>query len=307
VTSTELAPWGGTTTTADLGGPTRVVRFDGPPGAPRAVLVHGAGGSLLDWLPLVPELRDRFELHALDLPGSGLSPLAGRSPSIAAGSAFLGRFVRDVVGGGPVLLMGNSLGGIMCLEYAARFPERVSGVVLLDVTQPLGRGGDLRVAAALLASLFPLLPQRLLATLRARTDAERAVRDGLALAFGDADAVPEDLVRAMVEQRRRQGPELDAAFVSVARSIVGLLARPWAHRRLFRSIGVPVLMIHGEVDPIIPVRWARTSAAANPTWRFHALPGVGHMPQAEVPDVVAHLVLGWRSTGLASVGEQPRA
>jgi pimeloyl-ACP methyl ester carboxylesterase len=55
-------------------------------------------------------------------------------------------------------------------------------------------------------------------------------------------------------------------------------------------------MMHGEVDSIIPVRWARTSAAANPSWRFHPLPGIGHMPQAERPDLVAKLVLEWLDT-----------
>jgi pimeloyl-ACP methyl ester carboxylesterase len=280
----------------DLDGPTHVVRFDGPIDAPRAVLVHGAGGSVLDWLPLAPELTTRLDLYAVDLPGSGRSPLAGRSPSVSGAAAFLDRFVRDDVGE-PVLLLGNSLGGIVGLEYARARPSQVTGVVLLDATQPLGRGGDLRVAAALLATLVPRLPQRLLTALRARGEAEQQVRDNLRLAFGDADAVPDDLVAVMAEQRRGEGPEHDAAFVSVARSIVGLLARPRAHRRLFRDVEAPVLMMHGEADPIIPVRWARTSAAANPGWRFHALPGVGHMPQAERPDVVAKLLLEWLDAG----------
>jgi pimeloyl-ACP methyl ester carboxylesterase len=296
VTATELARWGGTSTMTDLDGPTHVVRFGGPVDAPRAVLVHGAGGSLLDWLPLAPELRQRFDVYALDLPGAGRSPLAGRSPSVAGGAAFLDRFVREVAGE-PVLLLGNSLGGIMALEYARTHPSQVTGVVLLDATQPLGRGGDPRVAAALLASLLPRVPQRVLSAQRAKVDPGTHARDNLAYAFGDADAVPPDLVAAMTAERRLQGPEHDAVFVSVARSIVGLLARPWRHRRLFREVAVPVLMIHGEADPIIPVRWARTSAAANPRWAFHALPGVGHLPQAEAPDVVARLVLEWLDAG----------
>src|SRR4051812_45953441 len=280
----------------DLDGPTHVVRFGGPGDAPRAVLVHGAGGSVLDWLPLAPELRHRLDLYALDLPGSGRSPLAGRSTSLEAGTALLDRLVRDVVGE-PVLLVGNSLGGIASLAYAARHPAQVTGVVLLDATQPLGRGGDPRVAAALLAALLPLLPRRVLAAQRERTDAEQQVRDNLRRAFGDDGAVPADLVATMAAQRREQGREQDEAFVSVARSIVRLLARPWRHRRLFRSVEAPVLMIHGEADPIIPVRWARTSAAANPGWRFHTLPGVGHMPQAERPELVAKLVHEWLDAG----------
>jgi pimeloyl-ACP methyl ester carboxylesterase len=141
------------------------------------------------------------------------------------------------------------------------------------------------------------VPRRVLSAQRAKSDAEQQVRDSLGYAFGDADAVREDLVAAMTAQRRTEGPEHDAAFVSVARSIVGLLARPRYHRRLFRDVRVPVLMMHGEEDPIIPVRWARTSAAANPGWAFHGLPGVGHMPQAERPELVARIVLDWLGRG----------
>jgi len=296
VTSADLARWGGTSTMTDLDGPTHVARFGGPADAPRALLVHGAGGSLLDFLPLAPELRQRLDLYAVDLPGSGRSPRAGRSPSIAGGAALLDRVVRDVVGE-PALLIGNSLGGIMALEFAVRHPAQVTGVVLLNATQPLGRGGDPRIGAALAGTLLPWLPQRLLASQRAKETPEAHVADGLRVAFADPGAVPRDLARVMTEQRAAQDPEQaweqDAAFVSVARSIVGLLARPWRHRRLFASVEAPVLMIHGEDDAIIPVRWARTSAAAQPRWAFHALSGVGHMPQAERPDLVAKLVLEW--------------
>jgi pimeloyl-ACP methyl ester carboxylesterase len=299
VTSADLARWGGTSTMTDLDGPTHVARFGGPADAPRALLVHGAGGSLLDFLPLAPELRQRLDLYAVDLPGSGRSPRAGRSPSIAGGAELLDRIVRDVVGE-PALLVGNSLGGIMALEYAVRHPAQVTGVVLLNCTQPLGRGGDPRIAAALFGTLLPWLPQRLLAAQRAKEEPEAHVLDGLRIAFADPDAVPRDLVREMAAQRGAQDAEQaweqDAAFVAVARSIVGLLTRPRRHRRLFAAVEAPVLMIHGEDDAIIPVRWARTSAAALPRWAFHALPGVGHMPQAERPDLVAKLVLEWLDT-----------
>ena len=56
---------------------------------------------------------------------------------------------------------------------------------------------------------------------------------------------------------------------------------------------MPVLLLHGEKDRLVPVRAARRVAAANPTWRFEVAPDAGHVPQLEVPEWTAHHVLDW--------------
>src|SRR5690606_14459608 len=80
------------------------------PGLPPAVLIHGLGGSSLNWIALMDQLTDVFDQWAPDLPGFGESP-PGRRHTI-------GSYVRVVVEyierfSGPVHLVGNSMGGLI--------------------------------------------------------------------------------------------------------------------------------------------------------------------------------------------------
>ncbi|HEY6480179.1 MAG TPA: alpha/beta fold hydrolase, partial [Streptosporangiaceae bacterium] len=76
------------------------VDFGGPPdtATPPLVLVHGLGGSHLDWVRVAPALAAQRRVLALDLPGFGLTPAAGRLATVPASAALLGRFVREVAG-----------------------------------------------------------------------------------------------------------------------------------------------------------------------------------------------------------------
>jgi pimeloyl-ACP methyl ester carboxylesterase len=59
------------------------------------------------------------------------------------------------------------------------------------------------------------------------------------------------------------------------------------------GIAVPVLLIGGDADRLVPVASMRRAAARNPRWETTILAGVGHTPQLEVPEVVADTIDGW--------------
>ena len=69
------------------------------------------------------------------------------------------------------------------------------------------------------------------------------------------------------------------------------------HQRSYRtamaSIRVPVLMVQGDKDRLVPVAAARDIAGRHPHWRYLELPGVGHVPQLQVPERIATEVLAW--------------
>src|SRR5690349_11810284 len=92
----------------DIDGPVRFAAFgrEGPP----MVLVHGLGGSLVNWLRVTGPLSARYRVLAPDLPGFGRTPLAGRSVSVEANAKLLGRFIEKVAGG-RAIVAGNSMGG----------------------------------------------------------------------------------------------------------------------------------------------------------------------------------------------------
>ena len=133
----------GESRTADLGGPVHYVDFGGPDGGSAVVLVHGLGGSHLNWDLFAPLLRPDARVLALDLPGFGRSEPGDRRTTVQDNVKVLDRFVREVAGS-PAVLVGNSMGGPVCLEVAHSAPERVAGVVLASPAggvhnQPLGR------------------------------------------------------------------------------------------------------------------------------------------------------------------------
>ncbi len=124
----------------DVDGPVHVADYGGPDDAPMLVGVHGLGGSHLNWSAVAPYLTDRYRLVAVDLLGHGRTPAAGRNPDVAGHVAMLDGTLAHL-SDRPVVLMGNSLGGLVSALCAAGSPERVAGLVLVDPALPTGRVG----------------------------------------------------------------------------------------------------------------------------------------------------------------------
>lgn len=121
----------------DLDGPVHYVDFGGS--GPTMLLVHGPGGAHLDWLQAGTRLARRARVLALDLAGLGPMPLGEEPAGMPALQALLDRFLRALCPE-PVLLVGSSRGTALCLQQAARAPERVAGLVLVSPAQPRRRG-----------------------------------------------------------------------------------------------------------------------------------------------------------------------
>ena len=125
----------GESRTVDLDGPVHYVDFGGPDDGPAVVLVHGLGGSHLNWDLFAPLLNPHARVWALDLPGFGRSEPGGRQVSVPANVAVLDRFLAEVVGE-PAVLVGNSMGGMISILAAGERPDAVTGLVLLDPAIP---------------------------------------------------------------------------------------------------------------------------------------------------------------------------
>ena len=285
----------GESRTVDLGGPVHYVDFGGPADAPVLVLVHGLVGSHLNWDLFAPLVRDRVRVLALDLPGFGRSEPGGRTASVAANVAVLHRFLTEVVGT-PAVLVGNSMGGMISILQAGEHPESVRGLVLLDPAIPGPRRAlDPLVAVTFALYALPFVGERFLSRRRQRASALARVRDMLALCGVDPDTVPSSVIDRSVTllEERRDVEGMDRAFLGAARSVLRLLADPRGYRSAMASIGVPVLLVHGDRDRLVPVQAARDVAARHPAWRYREWSGVGHVPQLQEPDRLAAEVLDW--------------
>lgn len=285
----------GDSRTVELGGPVHYVDYGGDAEGPVVVLVHGLGGSHLNWDLLAPLLTGTARVFALDLPGFGRSEPGGRRASVPANVAVLGRFLDEVVRE-PAVLVGNSMGGMISILTAAERRNSVRGLVLLDPAIPGPRKAlDPLVALTFAAYAVPLVGERFLRRNRTRKDAVTRVRETLLLCGVDPDAVPQELIERSVSllDERKDVEGMDRAFLAAARSLLRILADPRRYRRAMAAIGVPVLLVHGDRDRLVQVAAAREIAAAHPHWRYAELPDVGHVPQLQVPERVAKEILGW--------------
>jgi len=283
----------------DLEGPTHYVDYGGPATGPVLVCVHGLGGSHLNWAAIAPRLTQTCRMLAIDLPGHGRTRAHGRSTSVTADQRLLHRFVTQVVGS-PVVLVGNSMGAMVSILAAHAHPETVAGLVLVDPALPQLRVArpDPLVAGSFLAYAAPGIGRAFLAGRRRRLSPEQAVAEVLRLCCVDPSRVPPDVVAASVEltRERRTYRGVDSEFLTAARSLMRVLALHWSYEAKMREIHVPVLLLQGEKDRLVSLASARAAAADNPLWRFEIAPGVGHVPQLEVPDWTVEAILDWLAT-----------
>ena len=165
-----------------IGGRVHHVDYGGPPDGPSVVLVHGLGGSHLNWDLLAPRLTPYARVLALDLPGFGLSTPTGRASTVRSNVAVLADFVRER-GDPPAFVVGNSMGGLISVLLAARMPQLVRGLVLLDPALP-APARVLRspaTAARLVAHALPGVGERLRREHRRRIGARATVDETLRL------------------------------------------------------------------------------------------------------------------------------
>jgi pimeloyl-ACP methyl ester carboxylesterase len=259
-------------------------------------MVHGLGGSLVNWAALAPLLTETCHVVAVDLIGFGLTQAGTHSPSVTSNQQMLQRFLGEVVVG-PAILVGNSMGAMIAILQAVRHPEMVNGLVLVDSPMPglWDARPDPLVAFGFGLYAVPPLGHAMLKARRRVRSPEQLAMDVLRLCFVDPKRVTQAVFAQHMEVARvRRGyPDVDTQFLAAARSVMGVLARRKYYLALMAAISVPVLLLHGEKDRVVPIGAARAVAAANPSWRFRVAPDAGHVPQLEVPEWTAGQILDW--------------
>jgi len=279
--------------TLDLGGPVHLADFGGE-GRPM-LLVHGLGGSHVNWLSVGPELAEGHRVLALDLPGFGLSPAAGRTSTLPQSIAALHRVVRHL--GEPVVLMGNSMGGLISLGLAASRPDEVAALVLVSpaLPQPGRRFGIESLLREYVLVSFPAIATWRLRSAVAAGRVDGVVRAILQQCTVDLDRVDPAVLEAHyeLERRRVEHPGWHEPLDQAIRSLLRTLAERSLIERWIRTVTVPTLLTHGARDRVVSVRAAKAAADLRPDWDFHLFEDIGHVPQLEAPQQFVGIVRGW--------------
>jgi pimeloyl-ACP methyl ester carboxylesterase len=229
----------------------------GPSDGPVLVLLHGAGGSRLNW---PPELR-RFggaTVYTLDLRGHGRSQGQGRDTVTGYAEDVLA--FLDAVGVKRTVIAGHSLGGAIALTMALDSPKRVAGLVLIAT------GARLRVAPAILEQI--------------PADFEAAL--DIITRYAWSPEAPSELVDLGRGRFREAGPDVLLGDLTAC-------DRFDAMERL-GEIDMPTLVIAGSADRLAPVKYARHLAEHISGAQLAIVEGAGHMAMLEQPAEVAKVM-----------------
>lgn len=260
-------------------GPGRVL-IAGPRDGLPVVLVHGYAASADQWRRLIPYLAETYPVYAPDLLGFGDAP----APPPPYTPARWAEQLEHLLAALPLpraVLVGHSLGGLIVLAAAQRFPERVAGVVLID---SLGRpaphvervlGGPAGILVWLLRA--PGIGEVIFWGLRGQRTLARALALG---AYEDPARAPADTLATWLDLIHRPGAH--RAYLSVVRQIETLRAdcQPG-------EIAQPALIIWGAADRGLPVRLAHEFLQVLPQAQVAIIPDCGHVPQSERPAATA--------------------
>jgi pimeloyl-ACP methyl ester carboxylesterase len=242
---------------------------------PSLILLHGLGASIFTWADVIPVLARDHDVVAVDLPGFGGSDIPADLSSSVYPGTVLG--LMDRLGISRATLVGNSLGGAVAIVLAARHPERVRRLVLIDSAgynfEPSRRPLILRlIGTAPVSAALDALPIR-----------RRVVRTALRQVFHDPARVTPERVEEYLAPLARPGTTEALRSLLAPQSSFGLPG-------LVREVRVPTLIVWGRNDRWIPVADADRFAAAIPGARKVVLEECGHVPQEERPAEVVHLL-----------------
>jgi len=248
-----------------------------PSAGPALVLLHGAGGSRLNWPAELRRLEQArlsgVAVYTLDLPGHGRSGGSGRD-AIEDYATDVASFF-DAVGIERAVIVGHSMGGAIALTMALDFPERVTGLVLVAT------GARLRVAPSILE--------------RISTDFEAAV--DIITSYAWSQEAPSELVDLGRERFRDAGPDVLLGDLTAC-------DRFDVMQRL-GEIDVPTLVVAGSADRLTPVEYSHHLAEHISEAQIAIIEGAGHMVMLERPVEVAEGVQHFLTAGfkIAQVGQ----
>jgi pimeloyl-ACP methyl ester carboxylesterase len=241
---------------------------EGPP----LVLIHGQGGFAEIMMPFVRMTADRHRVIVPDLPGMGRSRITSGTLDGRRATGWLAELIAKTCDQPPTVL-GASMGGSIALRLAVARGDELRKVILVD-SGSLGR--------------FRPPPSLLFALLRFIRKPDRAgIHRMQRQLFRDADRVRAAAgkgIEAIEDYQidRAKQPSVSTANRTLLRQVG---TKPVPDEEL-RGIRVPIEMIWGRYDRVMPFRYAERASAAF-GWPLHAIEDAGHLPFVEQPQAFA--------------------
>ncbi len=256
-------------------------------GEPVFVLLHGFGASLYSWHAVMEPLSRLGRVIAFDRPAFGLTerPLAweGQNPYSPEAQAAMVLGLLDHFGVQQAILMGNSAGGTIAMQVALAYPERVPALILVDPAVYNGGG-----APAWVRPLLTTPQMRRLGPLVAR-QVQRRGPDLLEQAWHDPARLQPETIELYKKPLQAENWDLALWEFTLASRASGLAER-------LDELTLPVLVITGDDDRIVPTAESIRLAGELPDAQLAVIADAGHVPHEERPEAFMDAIKGFIST-----------
>jgi pimeloyl-ACP methyl ester carboxylesterase len=253
---------------------------------PAILLIHGIGDNSTTWSTVQTKLAQRFNVIAPDLLGHGKSDKPRADYSVAAYANGM-RDLMSVLDIDRVTVIGHSLGGGVAMQFAYQFPQLVDRLILV------GAGGVTKdVNIALRWASLPVLGSEALAVLRLPLvlPVMQAMGRVAGAAFGSTGLGRDlpDVLRILADLPE---PTASSAFARTLRAVVDWRGQVVTMLdRCYLTQSVPVQLIWGSRDSVIPVSHARMAHSAMPGSQLEVFERSGHFPFHDDPDRFVEVV-----------------
>lgn len=258
-------------------------------GEPVFLLLHGFASSLYTWQALMEPLSQLGTVIAFDRPAFGLTerPLdwEGQNPYSPEAQVELVRGLLDHFSVDQAILVGNSAGGTLAMQAALALPERVSGLILAAPAVYSGGGTPAWVRPLLetpqLRRLGPLVSRQFLAR----------SSELIGLAWDDPTRITPEILA--LYQKPLQVENWDRALWEFT-----LASRPANLVERLDQLTLPVLVITGDNDRVVPTAESIRLSEELPNVQLVVIDNTGHVPQEEKPDLFVEAVKDFLATQL---------
>jgi pimeloyl-ACP methyl ester carboxylesterase len=250
---------------------------------PALLLLHGLGCDHTTWLPVITQLAKKYTVIAPDLLGHGASDKPRADYSVG-GYANGMRDLLTVLNIDKVTVVGHSLGGGVAMQFGYQFPERTERIVLVA---PGGLGPEVTplIRAVTLPGFNPVMGLLTLPVVRhAGMAGMRALARTGMTATHDLDEVAEIYDTFKDRRSRKAISQVVRAVVDTRGQLVTMVDRAYLTQAM------PMLVVWGEQDMVIPVKHARTAAAVAPGAIVEVLGNSGHFPHKDHPERFVKIV-----------------
>ena len=262
--------------------------------APAVILIHGFGASSIHWRKNIPALAQTCHVYAIDLLGYGKSakPAPGQplSYTFETWAQQVLDFCQQVVAQ-PAFVIANSIGCIVAMQAAVVQPAQIRGLVLLDCSLRLLHDRKRQTLPWYRSASTPLVQKvlgyrPLINFFFGQLAKPKAIKRILKQAYGRPEAVTDELVSLLL------APAFDPGAVDVFLAFIRYSQGP-IPEDLLPQLTCPTLILWGQVDPWEPVELARAYGDYPAVEDFIELPGIGHCPQDEAPEIVNPILADW--------------